>query len=325
MMGVDPKKKKERPKSFGFSAGRAELPTSGVPTNSASTPTWSTTGCCSRPTTSSWARCKICWSKLGEIPAKGGNADTTRIIDSGSPEETQELLERIRRAWPDIAPNPLSLPAPGPAKSKTEQVPPRPIPQEAAPAAPSKTADNPPAGTSLQLTDLRYDAAADEAVRIPAEGAAAPAVAAGRSNPAKSETPPVDAANSPPQVKLLIGPDGKLIISSQDTQALDQLEEMAAQLAPPRKDYHVYHLKFASPIGLAMNLEDYFKEEKKKKHHSFWDFYYSSNNQDESDNDMRLSTRRKLKFIADTESNTILVTGGDSSQLRTVEEPDQSL
>ena len=48
--------------------------------------------------------------KLGEIPA-GGGAGGVRVIDSGDAKETQELIERIRRAWPSIAPNALLAPA----------------------------------------------------------------------------------------------------------------------------------------------------------------------------------------------------------------------
>jgi hypothetical protein len=38
-------------------------------------------------------------------------------------------------------------------------------------------------------------------------------------------------------VQIAIGPDGRLVISSQDTAALDLLEELLSQLAPARKDF----------------------------------------------------------------------------------------
>ena len=44
------------------------------------------------------------------------------------------------------------------------------------------------------------------------------------------------------------GPDGNIVISSDDTQALDQLEELAAELAPPRKDYNIFRLKYAPGV-----------------------------------------------------------------------------
>ena len=38
--------------------------------------------------------------KLGEIRATGSGAGNLRVIDGGDAKETQELIERIRRAWP---------------------------------------------------------------------------------------------------------------------------------------------------------------------------------------------------------------------------------
>ena len=58
--------------------------------------------------------------KLGEIPAASESAQTERTIDIGNREETEELLERIRRAWPTVAPNPLNLPEEKPKKDKPE-------------------------------------------------------------------------------------------------------------------------------------------------------------------------------------------------------------
>ena len=45
--------------------------------------------------------------KLGEIPPKGSRRETVRVIDARDSEEGEELLEKIRRAWPTMAPNPL--------------------------------------------------------------------------------------------------------------------------------------------------------------------------------------------------------------------------
>ncbi len=47
--------------------------------------------------------------KLGEIPPKGSRRDTVRVIDARDSKEGEELLEKIRRAWPSIAPNPLLI------------------------------------------------------------------------------------------------------------------------------------------------------------------------------------------------------------------------
>ena len=86
--------------------------------------------------------------KLGEMPAAGSGMAAVRVIDGGDEKETQELIERIRRAWPSIAPNALlapaaaasagrrQRPAPGlpavPKDSSTTSSQPRPLPDLAA-------------------------------------------------------------------------------------------------------------------------------------------------------------------------------------------------
>ena len=278
--------------------------------------------------------------KLGELPSKDGNGETIRTIDGGSPQEAQELLERIRREWPGVAPNPLALPPAVPAKEQLDTPSRQPVPQEATPLTPARTAADQPRGGLLSLAELRRDVAADERLSLPEEGAgpsaqpAAQPAARPTAQPAarptaqpapknrlqESEPAAVAAAKSAPSVNVRVGPDGKITISSPDTQALDAFEDLALKMAAPRKDYKVFHLKRAGVYGVVLNLEDFFKDDKKEQPMSFWDRIYGTGNQDDSENDLRLSKRRKLRFIPDPETNTILVEGGDQAQLRTVEE-----
>lgn len=53
--------------------------------------------------------------KLGEIAPPGGNRNTMRMLDSLDPEDSEKLLERIRRIWPGISPNELIIDDAGPA------------------------------------------------------------------------------------------------------------------------------------------------------------------------------------------------------------------
>ena len=59
--------------------------------------------------------------KLGELPPEGGDRSTVRVLDAIPPEATQELFERLQRAWPSLAPNPLQVPSlPQPASKPQE-------------------------------------------------------------------------------------------------------------------------------------------------------------------------------------------------------------
>ena len=126
----------------------------------------------------------------------------------------------------------------------------------------------------------------------------------------------------PPPVNVTVGANGELIITSPDTGALDLFEEMVNQLAPPRREYKVFYLRHASAFSVSLNLEEYFQIDKKKEDDNRRPYYYfyddfGSQNKDES---RRLSKRRELSFIWDPDTNTILVTGADASQLKIIEE-----
>ena len=121
-------------------------------------------------------------------------------------------------------------------------------------------------------------------------------------------------------MQIAIGPDGRLVISSQDTAALDLLEELLSQLAPPRKDFKVFPLKYASSLWVKLNLEDYFEEEPEDKNKRRNYYYFDYAPPQEKEKSYRLSQRKPLKFIDDLDTNTILVVGANAEQLKTIEE-----
>ncbi len=291
--------------------------------------------------------------KLGEIPAEGGNPDRVRVIDAEAGEATPQLLEQIRRAWPSLAPNPIVLPPPEalpkPARSEAEPGESEPPHDDSKPAAvpdaesrktPPAEPKTPPARDSVEADShpaqprealVRFaqlssaEAAAEERpTDAPAEPSNLPGVPGlppeGKTA-AKAGPEPKDAqAGTAPPVQVSVGPDGRLVISSQDTAALDLLEELLSQLAPQRKDFKVFPLKYASSLWVKLNLQDYFKEEPddKNKRRNYYYFDYAP--PQEKEKSYRLSQRKPLKFIDDLDTNTILVVGANAEQLKTIEE-----
>jgi len=239
--------------------------------------------------------------KLGEISA-AGSGPAVRVIDGGDVKETQELIARIRRAWPSVAPNTLLAPAVAPPPKAGKEpstaepiVPDNPSTKRTVPKPTPDTATSQAPAALFHLADIR---------REPSE---------------KGDERPSDAPRAaPPPVKILIGPDGKLILSSEDAQALDRLEELATQLAVPRKDYRVFHLKYALAVGVAQNLDDFFKEGKRDRSRMPW--WMMDDYQNDSQDERRLSKRRELTFISDADSNTILVEGASAEQFKTIED-----
>jgi hypothetical protein len=73
---------------------------------------------------------------------------------------------------------------------------------------------------------------------------------------------PSPADTPPPAIKITRGPDGRLMISSQDTRALDLMEDLIAQQTPaPGQEYKIYKLKYADALDVKYLLEDFFEEE----------------------------------------------------------------
>lgn len=151
-------------------------------------------------------------------------------------------------------------------------------------------------------------------MQLPQDAAQSPA-AADKSAEAADKT------NQGAPIYITRGANGHLVITSKDTEALDALEEMAGRLAPPRKDYAVFYLKHADSYAVKLNLEDFFQSEKKDnaedRARRFWWDDDSSNKKDDSP---KLSRRKPLRFIDDSQTNSILVQGGTPDQLRQIQE-----
>jgi hypothetical protein len=146
-----------------------------------------------------------------------------------------------------------------------------------------------------------------------------------RSEPIEGPEHAVAERRRPAPIRIVPTPDGRVGLASEDHQALDRLEDLIAELAPPRKDYKIFQLKHHTTwaYGVALNLEDFFKENDTKDNgrSQYYSWYWGMPSNDKSDDGRsRLSKRRPLKFIADSDTNTILVQGADPHQLKTIEE-----
>ena len=78
----------------------------------------------------------------------------------------------------------------------------------------------------------------------------------------------------PPPVNVSVGPNGELIITSPDTEAIDLFEEMVQGFVPQRRDFKVFYLKHASAFNVVLNLEEYFEIDKKKDNNNRRPYYY---------------------------------------------------
>lgn len=283
--------------------------------------------------------------KLGELPPPGGSGQTVRMIEAAATPETLEYLKRIRAQWQSFAPNELVLPndqqfvAPksagenaGDKKTKDketedaaedDQTPNTPIPN--AIEEPAKILKEPivvdenDAAMSLAKF-LGNSAPLDASDLTLTTRPQSPAESTSMQSPSAVSNPLPQRQPAPIEIRL--DAEGNLILSSSDTQALDALENMMLDRKPPTRSYHVFRVQNASVALLAIDLEDYFEEDDEKKEEGndrfsrwFWD--------DDSSADTGptgLARRGKLRFIPNSDTGTIIVTGASASQLRTIEE-----
>jgi type II secretory pathway component GspD/PulD (secretin) len=316
--------------------------------------------------------------KLGEVSGPGGNPATLRVLDTIDPAEADELLRRLQKTWPGIAPNPLQIsPGSGPEKQSDapEEAGQRPRVTPRRKGVPEKTTDRgenrapfaaPPEAVDqllrfVQVKEPRetIEAGEESAAPVDARGSGpsdeTPDATGGQAAPAGEESsarrpraaqqtigsdtdsgdrfgekPPIVQPRpgepaAPAPIRIGRGADGRLIIASDDPAALDQFEDLVSQLAPQRKDFRVFRMKYKTTwaYGVALNLKDFFDEDDKKKQNNrgwdYWGWGYRNDSSTDSAS-RRLSKRRPLKFIADTDSNSIIVTGADQQQLKIIEE-----
>jgi type II secretory pathway component GspD/PulD (secretin) len=134
--------------------------------------------------------------------------------------------------------------------------------------------------------------------------------------------------SGPSPIQIRIGTNGEIYVESDDPAALDLLEEVMDEYAPPKRDWKVIQLQYPQTwaYGIEVILKDIFKEEidssdKKDGGMRYSPFYgYYNGGSSNNSGPRRLSARKPLKIISDRDSHTILVQGASDEQLRMIEE-----
>ena len=217
---------------------------------------------------------------LGENPDEQANRETIRVLDVLDDEGTKKLFEQLRKSWPQ-----------GDNRLMIEEE------QSEEPAADQQTRRSSRrrnAGPRITFAQLRADLPDEKSTN-------------------HDERPPI---------VIRRNASGRLVISSHDTAALDRLENMVAKLAPPTKNYKIFPLTHANCLDVLDILKDYFKNETgpdlEEVYRAGW--YGDRINVNDDNGSVGLSSRRPLRFIADIESNSILVKDAAPGQLRMIDE-----
>lgn len=279
--------------------------------------------------------------KLGEIPPPGGNRNTQRYLDNLDPEDVEQMLERIRRIWPSISPNELLIDEADSARGPNQTKPTEP-PEKSAPSAepatkkpakktktsksatPKKVTPAARAATLLKAHEVLLVVADDEDQdsnsSVADDSEDQPAAPSKRFDNRKPAGPIEKRPHAP--IRIRRGPDGQLVLESQDTDALDRLEDLMHEAAPPKRDYKVFYLKYPSTwaYSVELSLKEFFEVEKKKSGSDFNPYFGMRMDSGDKNATRRLSKPKSLKIISDSDSGTILVQGATSEQLKTIDD-----
>ncbi|MFO0914842.1 MAG: secretin N-terminal domain-containing protein [Pirellulales bacterium] len=283
-------------------------------------------------------------SELGEVIGQGEGSGETRVLEGVGPEEVDELMKKVRAAFGPLAPNPIEFtPSDAPPGPQAEPAsPPKtdiPLRDDAAgepePAAePGAAGDRPaddgrpglesatdvgtllPTETALQLAMAQ---AADEARASGGESISDRVDSLAAQNEAEKRA--TNGSNSgPAPIQIRRSADGRLLIHSNDTAALDLFEELVDKIRSPQKAYTVFKLKHASATWVSLQLEDYFDEDDKDddRNRPWWMF--DEQPEQESAEPTGLEKPRPIRFISDFDTNTIVVRDATEDQLKIVRE-----
>ncbi|GIW97178.1 MAG: hypothetical protein KatS3mg111_0511 [Pirellulaceae bacterium] len=296
--------------------------------------------------------------KLGELPPEGGNRSTIRVIDASRKPETYRYLLRLKEQWERVAPNPLILPDanafadPGTAteeaksegevsEEKTEEADATGGSPRAMPTPDSRrdrqdtdrtsevtwategmiTGGETPVVSLHRLVSLQGKALSDEPQSVSATEQ--PAAAEGQT---AAESPPATPSEEIPQrdvppVVIAIDEAGRLVLQSADPAALDRLEQLMQVNRPPQRRYDVFKVQHVPATWVVLQLEEYFdtKEEEPERPYPYW-FFFDDFERDDKEEPSQLGRKQPLRFVADSDTGTIVVQGADDIDRQTIKE-----
>ncbi|MEE3373284.1 MAG: secretin N-terminal domain-containing protein [Planctomycetota bacterium] len=296
--------------------------------------------------------------KLGELYRPGSNLSKVRQLDVSGVGDVDGLLKQVQEQLRNVAPEiQLELPEPAPEVTpipvRPERVPLKILEGDSGGSLEedAKEPRNPmvpdpgnearkPRPRATFVADATVQAAAREkaakasaarvADRILATGATNKVPDDERERLRRTVKPPPGFipqqgpaaqknAAAPLRIKISRGEGGQLVVSSADPAALDALEEVLGRMLPRRKkNWKKFDLKYASASWVKFNLDDFFRDDESNNRRSFFDRGWGRRNgQDQSS---QLSTRRKVRFIDDPDTNTIVVLNASQEQLGTITE-----
>ena len=268
--------------------------------------------------------------KLGELPPEGGNQSRIRVIDANRSPETREYLKRLQEAWHRISPTPLELPNDDQFEKQSKKVPGA---ENGSEEGSEQEEDREPAKKNPEedKITLRRVPTRDENLErlgIPQGRLSNMSLVSSQAdddddNDNKDGESETKAPKQPTKAPIRISFDerGNLVLMGDDPEALSKLEQIMIDNAPPKRGYEVFIIKNSKPSWIKWSLEDYYKEDKKEPNErdGLYRWIFDMEQEEKKTDDPQLGKKRKMRFIPDNDTNTLVVVGADDAEIKTIE------
>jgi len=226
---------------------------------------------------------------------EGRDRSKVRVLEGGSQEETARLLERIQAAYPGK----LNITTPPPKPQRKQ---PKPKVQEGKVDEEDTVTQRPSVGKS------RFRTAQLETVKEPEASALV-------------TNDSVANDQAAPQINVVVTEDGRIVLSSDDPAALNQLEDLLNVIEPMRQEFAKFKLQYVYASSVVDKLEEYFAEELKDQTETAFDLWGNYSGEKAKDlGPATLGRRQLLRFISEDYTNTVVVQGASVSQLSIIKE-----
>lgn len=269
--------------------------------------------------------------KLGEIPDPDAADNNMRVFDLGPTDDPRELLQRLQKVWQGGNRLEINLPEPK-EEPASEEVP--------------KSKEPEPEESHDSVTRSSRPISADEFFAMVNERPVGhkhglrqhsrrhPAVSAGKARVApkrflttsqesisEKQGEPQESTDLAP-VRFGVTADGRLLVTSDDKEALNQIEDLLREMVQPAPNYKIFYMKYATPSWLTLTLKDYFESEEESgsgmTYDPYWGGFLPSKNKNSGK--ASLGRRKQPRFISDNFTSTILVRNADRRQLQVIED-----
>ena len=266
--------------------------------------------------------------KLGEIPDPNAVDKGIRLFDLGPGDDPQELMQRLQKMWGGK--NKLEFDLPETQHLESEEADQA---KETVDETITKSGggdltsdeffamfDNKQVPSSQSvITERPWPVRTRNTEVMPDVRSQVLTVA---DEPKPSSSAASDSISESSPIRFGLTADGRLMVTSDDKDALNQMEDLLREVVRPLPNYRIFYMKYATPSWVTLNLKDYFESEEDSgsgmTYDPYWGGFLPSSSKGSSKSS--LGSRRQPRFIHDNFTSTILVRNADRRQLKVIED-----